>query len=290
MSYDIIYDRKFVKCGDRFLPMVSIGCSNVYVPTYAVRGAREKRARNWNCLFNRAYENPLKTIDELKTAVEGTKSSYDQNFVYRGKWIDNAGYESMILNSAKNALTLEEIIARYKGVDGVYVSIGLCSSDKYPENVRKLYNCAGGYAQTSAELERITDECTELLNTNRIEGTFPYIYCRYCGWGAEDGAELKPHVTKKRRTGGVKEALKGSEFFGIVEKATDGTRHKVLKRLTPSGFSFYWVWTLASDEAAWRYAKVFKTEKAATKWLSENEGRINYGKNNFEVVKIVKPV
>lgn len=110
MSYDIVYDRQFIRSPAGITPLVLVGCNNVTETTW--RG-RERRVRDWHPLFG---ESALSEAELLKRTEACCSGTYQEHFKRSGKWVDDAGFLRFVQNGIKNARTLEEIQALKPGV------------------------------------------------------------------------------------------------------------------------------------------------------------------------------
>ena len=110
MSYQIYYDRAFIKVGDKFVPMVNSGSNNCWEVNFCNRSIPEK---NWGVLNNAHYNKVLFTVDEIKEiAKRYEKISQDSGICYktRNKCFEAGEFERWILGGMKSALTVEEYV------------------------------------------------------------------------------------------------------------------------------------------------------------------------------------
>lgn len=128
MSYEIIYDKQFIKVKDKFVPLVLWGSNNCYEYTY---NGRERRERGWYNVLN-YLEKQLWTKEELlqycenrrKEVVERIKErdgtgepDVEQNFGYYTSinitgHIGNTSYKQfkgIFTGGMKRALTVEQL-------------------------------------------------------------------------------------------------------------------------------------------------------------------------------------
>lgn len=105
MSYDIVYARQFIRCSKGIIPLVLIGPSNCYTPTYK---GRERRVREWAPLFR----DPVMSEDALMQTVESCCGrQYQEHFKWHSKWVDDKGFRSFVRNGIRDAMTIEEILS-----------------------------------------------------------------------------------------------------------------------------------------------------------------------------------
>jgi len=83
MSYEIYYDRAFIRVGERFVPLVNKGSSNCW--TMSLHG-REIPEKNWQVLNWRQRSQLLFTEDEIrKTAEDYELISQDSGTCFRAR-------------------------------------------------------------------------------------------------------------------------------------------------------------------------------------------------------------
>ena len=103
MSYDIVYDRQFVRSPAGITPLVLVGCNNV---TERTLQGRERRVRNWSPFFN----TPAIAADELlRRTQDCCGGPYQEHFKRNGKWVDDQAFVRFMQNGIQSARTLEEI-------------------------------------------------------------------------------------------------------------------------------------------------------------------------------------
>lgn len=109
MSYTIVYDRRFIRCGDLYIPMALYGDNNV--TEFSFQAKREVRVRDWKT-FVYSDEMLLGTADKIMEIVSQyhPKWSHDgESFQFRGKFMDNAATYHFFENGIKDAMTIEDI-------------------------------------------------------------------------------------------------------------------------------------------------------------------------------------
>lgn len=104
MSYEIVYDRQFIKTPSGYTSVILCGSNNCYEPTYKNRSSW-RRERNWCILFDRANLPEAELLERVERSCGG---KYQQHFKFRGKWVDDEGYRRFVKNGIKNAHTIEE--------------------------------------------------------------------------------------------------------------------------------------------------------------------------------------
>lgn len=103
MSYEIVYDRQFIRTPLGIVPLVLSGSNNC--TEFSVRG-RERRVRSWGVFFN----EPVFSEEDLLCRTENCcGKSYQEHFKRNAKWVDDEGFRRFMRNGIASALTLEEI-------------------------------------------------------------------------------------------------------------------------------------------------------------------------------------
>jgi hypothetical protein len=111
MSYDLIYDRQFVKGkNDEYIPFVLGGCSNLFEAGYGRRDGR--RVRSWQVIG--ASSEPFRTEAEMVEAAE----AYRQSLIDREDRDDKYDDKSFgwFTGLAINGTTRSTTYGRYKGL------------------------------------------------------------------------------------------------------------------------------------------------------------------------------
>ena len=118
MSYDIIYDRQFIKSPAGITPLVLVGCNNV---TERTLQGRERRVRDWSPFFN----TPAIAADELiRRTQDCCGGHYQEHFKRGGKWVDDQAFVRFIKYGIQSARTLEEIRTLKPGISLIcYLSV-----------------------------------------------------------------------------------------------------------------------------------------------------------------------
>ena len=103
MSYEIVYDRRFIRSPLGITPMILAGSNNCYEP---MPNGRERRERSWSPLFN----DPAIPEEALMARVRSCcGGQFQEHFKWHGKFVDDAGFVAFVRNGVKGALTLEEL-------------------------------------------------------------------------------------------------------------------------------------------------------------------------------------
>ena len=102
MSYEIVYNRQFLKIDDKIIPLVLYGSS---------RG-RERRERSWHPIYCGRNETIAFSGNKIQ---ERTKSHFNgcEHFMRNGKWVDDAGLLRFFQSGIKEEKTIEELQETY---------------------------------------------------------------------------------------------------------------------------------------------------------------------------------
>lgn len=155
MSYEIMYDRKFIRTTRGFIPMILSGSNNCTEQTWDRRGrAYERRERHWWAWFPQSM--PFKDLPEtdfLKQIDVLTKDTPNHElFMWNSHWLTDRQWRKWFQNGCKSALSLEE----YKACNRLYSFVGyiiVYHNDDYPGK-RELER----HIHTTEELETWLDE------------------------------------------------------------------------------------------------------------------------------------
>ena len=108
MSYDIIYDKRFIRTTRGVIPMVLIGSSNCYETKVDGRGRSiEVRERYWSVINDIMLESAAGQEDWLKKLSEHTDAEL---FKEKGNWITGQNIRKWFNNCVKAASSLEDYL------------------------------------------------------------------------------------------------------------------------------------------------------------------------------------
>lgn len=156
MSYQIYYDRAFIKVNDKFIPVVSSGSNNCWEVSYK---GREIPERHWEIINHGCRLKVLFTVDEIKEQAKRYEEISQRQgtcFKSRNKRFEEGEFERWILGGIKNALTIEEYV-RYGNT--LYISIyapneAVMYKTHYFATTEKFLELLGQYEnKTSIEVE-----------------------------------------------------------------------------------------------------------------------------------------
>lgn len=158
MSYEIVYDRRFIRCGNKYIPFCLSGSSNCTQVNPAT--GKEILERDWQP-FIYCDDMLLASAKELMEIVRKHHSGgREENFKFRGKWLDDEQVIRFFEGGIRDAVTVEEIVAQTRCTPecflGAYVldEVGrsLNGTDRFLHTTftRRLE----AYPKTSEELEK----------------------------------------------------------------------------------------------------------------------------------------
>lgn len=166
MSIEIVYDRKFIRCGDRYIPFCLYGSSNCTQRNY--RTGREVLERSWNT-FVYNDDMLLATEAELMAIVrkyhDGDRSD---NFRFRGEMLNDEQVVRFFQNGIKGAVTVEELREQTRCSVSCYLGAYVNDADaaKYPEEERWRHS----HFETKFDLHpRTTDELVDWIVRMKAE-------------------------------------------------------------------------------------------------------------------------
>lgn len=234
MSYEILYNRQFLKTQDnKIIPIILHGSNNCYEYTW---NGRERRERNWS-ICNMPYWCNYKidfTPEELLKENERWLDR-DEMYKYNGKFINGKQWYNMIKNSIKQAKTIEELEDYERPI--AYLSI--YKGDKWSKTETIRLN-------TTKDLQDfITLYYNRINNREDDERIYPKI---------DFNVEKFEHQKRGKRL--KKKRL--TDYYVVV---------------VDNGHTKYYVSKLTARKLLGTYyansAKQFTTEQEAQKWIKE---------------------
>lgn len=262
MSYEIVYERRFVKvkigAEDCIIPLVLSGSNNCYEPGV---GKRDRRERSWcnlqtkNAEFDKRYGIPVIIEEDSDEHVEAmVGGDEDTQFFKNGSnWVDGKGFRRYWNNGVKDALTIEEINERrlYDTYVKVYYSGG-------PDGTYYNASCKDSESLANALIE---------AGNRKLEYGEGKVYIGFDQEGILTKNKLKLEYRPE-----AKKAKKWTKEQGHAYVLYDGTSY--IKKLTARHIY------LCYDAAN---AKQFKDQKTAEKWLEELYTKKTF--NKFDMVR-----
>lgn len=294
MSYDIFYDKQFIKAEKNgqevFIPMIYGGSSNCF--DAGTKGRDGRRSRDWDIStinLKGAYYGTQETILNnilayRESLIERNKDKEDLNDNYRDKnfgWfsalsIGSKGtwnttfndYKNFYMTGCKKAMTVEELNNNGISVN-VYTGSYSWDKEKFEKENKEGFDT---YVKTSSELISLIDEKVEYYKDSSI-----YFYIKINA--NEDKMkrmrrELKqnsPHQTREK-------SLKEFDHYFALKSLDFETKYFTKKTTTR-------VFLNATTHPA--YIKTFTSEKKAISFVEKLNQRSSY---TFEVVKIEEKI
>lgn len=261
MSYEIVYDRQFLKVfidlEECILPLVLSGSNNTYEVSNS-RG-RERRAREWGLFkldkaeFHMRYGIPVMLAYEANDYVENyLPSRYGEHFVRNNKWVNDDGFRRFWKRGVKEALTIEEINERRRY--DITVSV-LVYKDWKLQEADSFKRC-----KTSEEISEALKKAGEYKLEFEAAGQNATVSVMYDYEDVLTRDVLKEEYKASRKS--TKTVLEKDGEAYVIDSS-----HGLIRRLSSrSIFHTYF----NSD------ARQFKTAELAKKWISEKlQGRFN---------------
>jgi len=248
MSYQIYYDRAFIRIGDKYIPLANSGSNN----TWEWYNGRDVPEKTWNVLNWKHEPRFLFSESEIKEIASG----YDQynqkeRIIYksRNRCFEPGEFERWIINGIKNAYTIEE-----------YISFGNCFYvyDYSPEESEKYKR---HYFKTTGDLMQILDDFKDTI---------------FRDIKLQDNREIYRPKTKRTPKKILRAA--GLPEYYILKGEYNGNTLYFIKLNRKGGFQYLSYFTE-------RLLKVFKTEKDALAYLKKYEWTLK--RYNFIPEKVV---
>ena len=252
MSYDIVYKRQFLKVDNKIIPLVLIGCNNVWENAYHRRN-NQRRVRNWNPIMNPCNAVPLMTADEIMDKAQTwTGGKYQEHFKWNSKWVDDKTLLTFFKNGIKGAASLEELQELSYNPDAVYLKCHLSIWYKDEIGEQRNKNEMFKTVRTTEELLAYMKEVSKRLADRLPNETSIYICLEFPYEKAVQYTKAGPVCRKKP------ERL-DSNFWVILAKRTGAVDYYISK-LTARKLHFSY-----TRDAA----KQFKSQAAAEKWATD---------------------
>lgn len=249
MSYDIVYAREFIKtaCGN-IIPLVLCGSNNCY----DVHNGRERRERHWATFFLNKDGKIAYTPEELMAKVKAcVPSRYQEHFVRNGKWVNDKAFVRFFENGIKKAKTIEELKAEllyFPSLEGYMIA--------FPKNAEeKRYTYP---VRDSNSLEEFLNTAQRLVAKHAdIKEVCVGLYFK------QDDVLKRPYKPKPRKE-------KRNNNYYVIRVCGN---HYV-SGLTRSGL--YHTHSVG-------FAKQFKSESEANKWIRDRNLVKRFYRLSFEV-------
>lgn len=265
MSYEIIYDKQFVKVSEKvFIPIILVGSSNLY-------DYNNRRARNWSSFGYLLKGKIAGTLQEMLDIQEKERARLIEN--YPGEYEDSSfGYYASLSNRGGGC---NMTYGQYIGISKTGCQKSLTVEQLLEEGVSVVFKTSAYDKERFAELEvdelyfvpKTTEELQDFLDN--VAPKYSGVYINVTLSGMFDGKPTrirKKYFSKPKRQ---KEKVIAREAFAIE---------------APNGGYYY-----SGSGASYRYSpsktggKQFLNEKTAlrtAKRLSERRGE------EFKVIKV----
>lgn len=212
MGYTIVYDRLFIRAGDKYVPLCLYGSNNV---TVNVNG-REVRERRWE-LFSYCDEMIFADKDSLMREVRDRHTSErSKNFKFRSKWLENAAVIRFFENGIKNAVTIEGV-RQCRNDESLHAKLAC-----WPKDGSWKRTNFEKYLHTSDELVDWLSEAKDLKAKMLSTGEWSSIYI-CCGFDGRDPIRVIPR-SKDENPVIAKDALHGNGYVSSVQMDKSGWR------------------------------------------------------------------
>lgn len=172
MSYDIVYDRQFIKSAHGITPCILSGPSNVYTGS----GRNMKRDRSWSVFYN-----VLGTSEEglLSLIQHSLGAPYQEHWMQNGKWVDDAGLIRWIKNGCAKAASLEDVLAvNHDRYAKCFVSLWQRNEKGFPDDSIVLEENISTTEELDAWIDRVHSIKEELHLTDGYTA-YPIIRLSY---------------------------------------------------------------------------------------------------------------
>ncbi|MFG6378283.1 MAG: hypothetical protein K1W19_08220 [Lachnospiraceae bacterium] len=236
MSYEIVYNKQFLKIDGNIIPLALCGSSNCYE---SLPNGRQRREREWNAIYIGGSNKTIavteaEIMERIKSYCDG--GEYQEHFIQNGKWVDDKGLIRFFQNGIKNAKTIEELKENYffRGMQG-YFSVWKGMDNKI-ESVFNIYS--------SEDLRKFLNAAQDRLD-KRADEEGIYICLHY--YNEKFDSRVKPEQKQKECLADYFSIKVGSHDNYLVKQTSRRIKYTSLCNLT----------------------KQFKTEKEANKYVEK---------------------
>lgn len=267
MSYEIIYDKQFIKVSENiYVPIILQGSNNCY--EYSASG-RERRSRSWysqniNGKILLSLDEMLDYCNDIRESIisrneerekdEWYEEYQDKNFGYWCSLAINGStrnttfgqFKGIYITGCKKALTFEQLKEEFITV---YVKNSYCSSKELEKYGIKSYNKS---VSTTEELINAIDECNEILKHTNLMAQVEFGYIN-----ENTTKRLRQKYFGKQKSK-EKKLIEVDKFFTIT---IDGN---YLAKHTKRGYKYSYspFIRIASEEEAKRKVNLFKSKRS----------------------------
>lgn len=230
MSYQIYYNKAFIKVNDKIVPMVNSGSNNCWEVNFNNREIPEK---NWSVLNHTDSSRVLFTADEVvDIANYYERISQESGICYKSRYkcFEAGEFGHWITCGIKNALTVEE-----------YVAYG---------NVINIVNCDGKFADRKWYEVKTTEEFLATLENLKGSKSIDVQF--------ENNREV---IKPKREPKNVRIRNSGKRCYVLKLDSEKGSYFCSFRKnnITLCGNpSYEFVRTFATEKAALKYLEKYK--------------------------------
>ena len=249
MSYQIYYDRAYIRIGDKFIPLANSGSNNCFEHGFRGRWLSEK---GWNVLNWTRSKQFIFSDEEIRD----TARIYDEYnresgmmFKSRNQCFAPGEMERWIINGMKRAYTVEEYVAF-----GNSFFVSDYSPNKSADWKKHSFS-------TTAELLKILDDLKDVAEVDIKLWNNREVYRPK----SITGPRTKPHPD-------------GLPEYFVLKGEYEGRTIYFLRFVRNGAIKFFW-------QHPHNGSKFFKTEKDALKYLDKYSGR--FGKYGFIPERII---
>ena len=264
MSYDIAYNRQFIKTSRGVIPLVLIGSNNV---TETRTTGHERRAREWAPYWQKRGAIEWAPAALMNKVAYGLPSEYNQHFKYHGRWVDDAGLLRFFQHGIKDALTLEELKDRAAFPSSVSLCGYVSLWDKSPTSFHHQIK-VHEWMDTTEQLEIWLDKASAFVaDDNGIH------VCNIClAFQCEGICSGLKELQRKKSSREVRCKIRERGDFFVLRSSSN----RYLVKLTSRHIS-----TTSFADAA----KPFSSKREAERYIA----KYNFSLQNYEVFGLVVP-
>lgn len=299
MSYQIYYDKQFVKLGNQYIPMSLDGSNNCY----ETHNGYERRERNWNCRdyyfkslgLGQFFATSEIIFSSLNQWIEKqVKSSLDSEYrepheneeyikkhwgYYTGESF-GGGCSALSLDQylnwwksgIKNAMTIEQL-----DNIGVHLEFSCFQWHSYSYSLPvPQTNIIKTEEQFYIELKVWQDWAKECLITEDAKTFHPTIYLHFAGHSSDNVT----NALKRYRSANRKIVIREKKDVEVNEYFVLGNKSGFLIKYTSRGFKYSY------DRDAY-YNKRFRTEKEAEKYKLDLIKKRRHLAQDWIVTKVI---
>jgi len=295
MSYDIIYDKQFVRLNNgEIIPFILIGSSNCYEITY--KGQR--RERSWQVLtyyytdkgkisikpneFINNIENYINSIAERYKEDAGNKEEvlkrlgyYTGIAIYGGHPIDT-NYKKFIgffKNGIKKSLTIKELAEIGVYIKTSYYISYQAEQEKIDKNIKNTLP-ENKICQTEEDLYKAIEEYEKWKNQYPQYIEYVFFYLTFQGYWENVLGRLK-NYRRENKNKREKKTIMQDYYFILYSN-----QYGALVKYTKKGFRYSYGYN----------GKKFRTFKEAERYLKKIKEKQYYKADIWEIKRIDKPI